>query len=200
MSYRKYFKDVSGFDVVDVYRTHRLFGVNDEVLCHASKKLLLSGVRTGGKTLEQDVTEARDSLNRWLEMLAEDLGNAQEKDGWTPQEIEVAAFRKSCDSAEVEWPDESRIDVIGQNGNDGAVYSEYTLQEVIGNAVLSDWTEWVAVDKNGMVHEYSHDVSTNCRVWQRNRNESKPYDFKFRKINKVVPPLNFKNCIWKIKK
>ena len=96
MSYEKYFKDVSGFDVVDVYRVHRLFGVNDEVLCHASKKLLLSGVRTGGKSLEQDVKEARDSLNRWLEMLAEDLGNAQEKDGWTPQEIEAAAFKDAC--------------------------------------------------------------------------------------------------------
>ena len=47
MSYEKYFKDVSGFDVVDVYRVHRLFGVNDEVLCR-EKKLLLSGVRTGG--------------------------------------------------------------------------------------------------------------------------------------------------------
>ena len=110
MSYEKYFKDVSGYDVIDVYRTHRVFGLNDEVLCHASKKLLLSGVRTGGKTLEQDVREARDSLNRWLEMLAEDLGNDQEKDGWTPGAIEAAAFRKSCDSAEVEWPDESRID------------------------------------------------------------------------------------------
>ena len=112
MSYEKYFKDVSGFDVVDVYRVHRLFGVNDEALCHASKKLLLSGVRTGGKTLEQDVKEARDSLNRWLEMLAEDIGNAQKKDGWTPGAIEAAAFRKSCDSAEVERPD------------NGAVYSE----------------------------------------------------------------------------
>ena len=93
MSYEKYFKDVSGYDVIDVYRVHRLFGVNDEVLCHASKKLLLSGARTGGKTLEQDVREARDSLNRWLEMLTEDLGNAQEKDGWTPQEVEASAFK-----------------------------------------------------------------------------------------------------------
>lgn len=81
MSYEKYFKDVSGYDVVDVYRVHRIFGLNDEVLCHASKKLLLSGVRTGGKTLEQDVREARDSLNRWLEMLAEELERAREEIG-----------------------------------------------------------------------------------------------------------------------
>ena len=195
MSYEKYFKDVSGFDVVDVYRVHRLFGVNDEVLCHASKKLLLSGVRTGGKTLEQDVTEARDSLNRWLEMLAEDLGNAQEKDGWTPQEIEAAAFRKSCDSAEAEWLDESRIDVIGQNGNDGAVYSEYTLDEVVGDAVLSDWAVAVTVDASGEVWEhggnpYFDDVDM---VWLNPKG-------RFNRINKVVPPLNFKNCIWRVKK
>lgn len=42
--------------------------------------------------------------------------------GWTDREIEAAAFKDACDSAEAEWPDESRIDVIGQNGNDGAVY------------------------------------------------------------------------------
>ena len=192
MSYEKYFKDVSGYDVIDVYRTHRIFGLNDEVLCHASKKLLLSGVRTGGKTLEQDVREARDSLNRWLEMLAEDIGNAQEKDGWTPSSIEAAAFRKSCDSAEVEWPDESRIDVIGQNGNDGAVYSEYTLDEVVGDAVLSDWARWVSVDADGEVWEYEDHPSSDTYGWYvqiglENR------------INKVVPPLNFKNCIWEAK-
>lgn len=194
MSYRKYFKDVSGYDVIDVYRTHRIFGLTDEVLCHASKKLLLSGVRTGGKSLEQDVREARDSLNRWLEMLAEDLGNAQEKDGWTPVAIEAAAFRKSCDSAEVEWPDESRIDVIGQNGNDGAAYSEYTLQEVIGDAVLSDWARWVAVDEDGEVWEYANKPILSVAMWN-NSNESR-----YMHINKVVRPLNFKNCIWRVNK
>ena len=192
MSYEKYFKDVSGYDVIDVYRTHRIFGLNDEVLCHASKKLLLSGVRTGGKTLEQDVKEARDSLNRWLEMLTEDIGNAQEKDGWAHGAIEASAFRKSCDSAEVEWPDESRIDVIGQNGNDGAVYSEYTLDEVVGDAVLSDWARWVSVDADGEVWEYEDHPSSDTYGWYvqiglENR------------INKVVPPLNFKNCIWEAK-
>ena len=196
MSYEKYFKDVSGYDVIDVYRTHRIFGLNDEVLCHASKKLLLSGVRTGGKTLEQDVREARDSLNRWLEMLAEDLGNTQEKDGWTPGAIEAAAFRKSCDSAEVEWPDESRIDVIGQNGNDGAVYSEYTLDEVVGDAVLSDWARWVAVDQDGLVHAYSEKpyYKHTYNEWMRTCNG------RYRRINKVVPPINYHNCIFEVKR
>lgn len=163
MSYEKYFKDVSGYDVIDVYRTHRIFGLTDEVLCHASKKLLLSGVRTGGKTLEQDVREARDSLNRWLEMLAEDLGNSQEKDGWPSEAIKDA-------------------------------YKEYTLQEVIGDAVLSDWARWVSVDADGEVWEYSQRPKENKHGWHRE------IDFKDRYLNQVVPPFNFKNCIWEIKK
>ena len=193
MSYEKYFKDVSVYDFIDVYRTHRIFGLNDEVLCHASKKLLLSGVRTGGKSLEQDVREARDTLNRWIEMLAEDIGNAQKKDRWAPGAIEAAAFRKSCDSAEVEWPDESRIDVIGQNGNDGAVYSEYTLDEVIGDAVLSDWVRWVVVTKCGMVVLASHkpELYIDSDQWS--------FTGKYGSSRNVVPPLNFKNCIWRIK-
>lgn len=167
MSYEEYFKDVSGYDVIDVYRVHRIFDLNDEVLCHASKKLLLSGVRTGGKTLYQDVKEARDSLNRWLEMLAEDLCNEQEADGWTPQEIEAAAFKDA--------------------------YKEFTLQEVIGDAVLSDWARWVAVDADGEVWEYSVKPSVeDCRWNYRGSKNSC--------INKVVRPLNFENCIWEIKK
>ena len=136
MSYEKYFKDVSGYDVIDVYRAHRIFGLTDEVLCHASKKLLLSGVRTGGKTLEQDVREARDSLNRWLEMLQEDLGNAQEEDGWTPEAIKAAAFPK-----------------------------ELTLEDAIGDAELSDWARWVFVDADGDVFELEHRPALTNGEW-----------------------------------
>ena len=113
--------------------------------------------------------------------------------GWTQKEIEAAAFRKSCDSAEVEWPDESRIDVIGQNGNDGAVYSEYTLDEVIGDAVLSDWVRWVVVTKCGMVVLASHkpELYIDSDQWS--------FTGKYGSSRNVVPPLNFKNCIWRIK-
>ena len=113
--------------------------------------------------------------------------------GWTPQEIEAAAFKDACDSAEVEWPDESRIDVIGQNGNDGAAYSEYTLEEVIGDAKLSDWAVAVAVDADGEVWEHEMEptiISGSIRYWGG----------KYNNINKVKPPHDFKNCIWEIKK
>lgn len=126
--------------------------------------------------------------------------------GWDDAAIKAAALKnqikKTCESpkpwpdgAEVEWPDESRIDVIGQNGNDGAVYSEYTLQEVIGDAVLSDWAEWVAVDADGRVDEHDDKPHTLETIWDITSSESK-----HRNINKVVPPLNFKNCLFKVKK
>jgi len=66
--YSKYFRDVSRLDSIDVYRVHKLFTLEDHALCHASKKILLGGDRTGGKSLEEDIIEARDTLNRWLEM------------------------------------------------------------------------------------------------------------------------------------
>ena len=68
--YPKYYKDVSDISVLDVYGVHKLFNVNDPsgAIQHASKKLLLSGVRTGGKSAYDDIREARDTLNRWLEL------------------------------------------------------------------------------------------------------------------------------------
>lgn len=68
--YPQYYKSVKGMDVIDVYAVHDLFDIQDPsgAIQHASKKLLLSGVRTGGKTKYHDIKEARDTLNRWLEL------------------------------------------------------------------------------------------------------------------------------------
>ena len=68
--YPKYYKSVEGLTEVDVYAVHMLFEIDDTsgAIQHASKKLLLSGKRTGGKTFFEDVKEARDTLNRWLEL------------------------------------------------------------------------------------------------------------------------------------
>lgn len=72
--YSSYFKDVRHIDTLDVYRTIGLFECekHGHPISHAAKKLLLSGARTGGKDVEEDVREAIDSLNRWLEMREED--------------------------------------------------------------------------------------------------------------------------------
>jgi hypothetical protein len=54
-----------------VYRVLELFGVTNPCLQHAIKKLLCAGFR-GVKDSEKDVREAIDSLNRYLQMKAED--------------------------------------------------------------------------------------------------------------------------------
>ncbi len=68
--YPKYYKDVGDYSEVDVYAIHHLFNIQDNSGCiqHASKKLLLSGVRTGGKSMFKDISEARDTLTRWLQL------------------------------------------------------------------------------------------------------------------------------------
>ena len=71
IKYPHYFKSVSHLETVDVYRVLTLFKVNDPCIQHAIKKLLCAGDR-GDKSMIKDITEARDSLNRHLEMLDED--------------------------------------------------------------------------------------------------------------------------------
>lgn len=66
--YPKYFKDVSAYSEIDVYLLLEIFGVCDHAIGHAIKKLLLMGVRSGGKPASKDIEEARDTLNRWLEI------------------------------------------------------------------------------------------------------------------------------------
>lgn len=68
--YPKYYKDVSDVEELDVYLVHQIFNIQDPsgAIQHASKKLLLSGVRTGGKSFYDDIREARDTLNRWLQI------------------------------------------------------------------------------------------------------------------------------------
>ena len=68
--YEQYYKDVSKLNDIDIYMTHQVFQIDDPSGCiqHASKKLLLSGVRTGGKSKFDDIKEARDTLTRWLQI------------------------------------------------------------------------------------------------------------------------------------
>lgn len=68
--YPKYYKPVGNLTEVDVYAVHHLFNIQDPsgAIQHASKKLLLSGVRTGGKSKYDDVREARDTLTRWMQL------------------------------------------------------------------------------------------------------------------------------------
>jgi hypothetical protein len=67
-----YFKDVSHFEMIDIYRVLELFGVTDQKIGHAVKKLLCAGQR-GQKDIGKDIQEAIDSLERWKSMREEDV-------------------------------------------------------------------------------------------------------------------------------
>lgn len=69
-----YKKDVSHLKMIDVYRVAQLFGVTDHCEFHALKKILCAGKR-GNKDYEKDIREAIDSLNRRLQMIAEDANS-----------------------------------------------------------------------------------------------------------------------------
>lgn len=72
MEHQHYYKDVSHLNTIDVYRVLKLFNVTDPCIQHAVKKLLVAGGRGAGKGVERDLREAVDSINRALQMIAED--------------------------------------------------------------------------------------------------------------------------------
>jgi len=67
-----YFRSVAHLSEIDIYRMLDLFGVTDQALGHAIKKLVAPGGRGAGKDFRKDVQEAIDTLQRRLEMLDED--------------------------------------------------------------------------------------------------------------------------------
>lgn len=54
---------------MDVYDILQAFDVTDQKLAHAIKKLLVPGGRIGGKSLTQDLKEAKWSIEETLEEL-----------------------------------------------------------------------------------------------------------------------------------
>lgn len=68
--YNHYFVRVP-WSHIDIYRLLELFRVTDNAIGHAVKKLLVPGLR-GTKPTKQDIIEARDTLNRRIEMWDED--------------------------------------------------------------------------------------------------------------------------------
>lgn len=88
--YPKYYKALpAGVPVngIDVYAINMMFPLDDPTGCleHARKKLLVPGVRSGGKSMLKDITEARDTLNRYIDLMsASDVTTSEAftVDGW----------------------------------------------------------------------------------------------------------------------
>lgn len=113
-----YHKDVSHLKTVDVYRLLELFGVTDQALGHAIKKLLCAGKRGAGKTFDQDVREAVDTLNRRLQMLAEDANRTDEfgERACTPILPRVPEGWTSINEPRAPWAAGCRLDFLMCNG------------------------------------------------------------------------------------
>jgi len=106
-----YYKNVAHLSEVDVYRLLLLFNVTDPCIQHAVKKLLVTGGRSGGKSQEQDVKEAIQTLQRWQEMREEDsVGvvlekmNERAKGEAAAAVVNVPITLTAVDSAEVYTP------------------------------------------------------------------------------------------------
>ena len=54
---------------LDVYRVLSSFSVTSPPIQHAIKKLLFAGQRPGGKSLRQDLTEARQAIDRAIDRI-----------------------------------------------------------------------------------------------------------------------------------
>lgn len=59
------------YDYIDVYRVLELFNITSPARQHAIKKLLVTGIRGGGKDEIKDLEEAIASLRRDIEMIQE---------------------------------------------------------------------------------------------------------------------------------
>jgi hypothetical protein len=68
VKYPEYFVDVEDNSEIDIYKVHQLFNIQDPSGCiqSASKRLLMSSTHAGDSI--SNITKARDTLNRWLEL------------------------------------------------------------------------------------------------------------------------------------
>ena len=134
--YKKYFKNVKHLDEVDVYRVLNLFDVTDHALGHAVKKLLLCGVRTGGKTPIQEVVEARDTLNRWVEMEREDGNHTELYDFSHPTKITSDDLFYNIEEVEEE-------EVVEEEVVEEEVVEEEVVEEEVVEEDMSDPSTWL---------------------------------------------------------
>jgi len=76
-----------GHATVDVYRVLQMFEVKDQGVGHAIKKLLVAGGRGAGKSFEQDIQEAIDTLTRVLAMRKEDIDVTKSRESFADDAV-----------------------------------------------------------------------------------------------------------------
>lgn len=95
----------------------------------------------------------------------------------------------ACDERNGGWTPEAINEAAFKDA-----YKEYTLQEVLGGADVPDWVRWVVVTKVGHV--------VMCELEPVPHSDSGLWEFAgaYELVNKVVPPISFENCIWRVNK
>lgn len=86
MKQSRYHKDVSAYDMIDVYDVLRLYEVESHPVGHAIKKLLMAG-RRGAKDYRQDLQEAVDSIQREIDTLDRDGAGKRNTASSGPHEV-----------------------------------------------------------------------------------------------------------------
>lgn len=74
-----YARDVSRISKLDPYRLQELYNMHPAAE-HVVKKLLVAGGRTGGKSVDKDIADCIQTLQRWQEMRAEDALSVADED------------------------------------------------------------------------------------------------------------------------
>lgn len=151
-----YRKSVRHLDEIDIYQIGNLYEVKSHAVFHALKKLLCAGKR-GAKDYEQDLMEAIESIERELQI----VGIAEQEDGY------CAGPNSSVDF------DEQRIDVIGQNGNEGEHYEPAMSLDEVFKAALpeelvkdfvseekADWRNKVDWSRSSPHHVFAYKTPT----------------------------------------
>ena len=130
--YPKYYKPLPpGVDPseVDTYVINLMFPVEDITGCilHARKKLLIPGVRSGGKSMLKDVKEARDTLNRYIALM-----DPPPADGW---------YAHTTNSLPGGLPGNAFVQVRLKNG-----------EEPTGRRRASEWSWEKASESSAITH------------------------------------------------
>lgn len=120
--YPKYYKELPAGvkpDEIDTYVVNRMFPVDDPTgtILHARKKLLIPGVRSGGKSMLKDIIEARDTLNRYIALMDEIVKPVVaepevvlETEGWHPHlDFEVPRGLRLNDVVSVRMANEHEV-------------------------------------------------------------------------------------------
>lgn len=140
----KYARDVSRIQTLDPYRLQELYQMHP---CaeHVVKKLLCAGSRSGGKSIDTDIADCIQTLQRWQDMRKEDADNAP---------VDAADWAEAQRPARYDWAPVPQIFNFVATDSDGSIYM-YEFQPEPG---LNAWATY------GAGCARAHPLSTPARV------------------------------------